>query len=121
MHWARCQRQWRRTPERPALQADLEEFGAPPELITELTGDDDRDEPEIFDVWLPNEPVLRAFLAVRGQFRYAGMGGPIGFDACAVDVVLNRRKLTLEPDQFGALMDMGEAAAVELNRRDGDA
>jgi len=108
-------------PERPELRSDLEEFGAPPQLIAELTADDEPDEPKIFDVWLPNGPVLRAFLAVRGQFRYAGMGGPIGFDACAVDVVLNRREMALEPDQFAALLEMGEAAAVELNRRDADA
>ena len=99
----------------------MAEFGAPPKLIAQLTQEQEPDEPDVFDVWLPNAPVLQAFLACREQFKYAGMGGPIGFDACAVDVVLTRMDLDIEPDQFSALLDMGRAAAIELNRHDDDA
>lgn len=50
------------------------------------------------------------------QWRVAPMGGVIGLDYSAIDVLLRRMGIDTTPDTFAGLQVMESAAVTELNR-----
>jgi len=73
---------------------------------------------EDFEVWPENWPVIVLFLAVNTQWRVGGMGGLIGLDYPAVDVVINRLDLKVDAECFAGLQIMEREIVREFNRGD---
>lgn len=70
---------------------------------------------EGFDVWPENWPTVEAFLKCQTQWVVAGMGGVIGLNYVAVDVVLRRYNLD-DPEIFAGIQVMEAAALKVMNR-----
>ncbi len=73
---------------------------------------------EHFNVWAPNWPVTRLFLACDTQWRAVGtFGGPVwlGLDYAAVETV--QRRLGIETISWSDLQEMEHAALPILNER----
>lgn len=68
-------------------------------------------------VWPENWPVLELFLCVCSQWRSGPMGGALGLDYAAVDVVIRRRALEVTPEQFQGLQIMERAVQQEWGRQ----
>lgn len=69
--------------------------------------DEAESEDERFEVWRENERALGAFLHCRRLWRYAPMGGVVGFDRPSVEAELRMRKIKVD----AALLD--DLAAIE--------
>lgn len=91
-----------------------EGLGLPPEMAAALVNTAPPEPDPVFGVWPENWDVLRVFLAMATQWRFAGMAGvPSGLDYAALPSVL--RFLRLRPDEalFERLRVM-EAEALEV-------
>lgn len=98
-------------------------MGAPPEVITALKADQGE---EPFPVWLVNQAVVEAFLAVCTQWRAIarGMDGQVywqGLDYAGVAAGLAGAGITQTPELWAGLRVMEAAARNQLNGiRDSD-
>lgn len=90
--------------------ADMEKFGAPPELIDEMR--QAHEEVAEFEVLPENWPTLRAWLAVQTQWRFGGMGTPVGLDYTAVDVAMRRLGMADDDGEIFAGLQVMEIAAL---------
>lgn len=84
-------------------------LGAPQEIIDSLR---EASPDEEFEVLPENWPIVELFMTVQTQWRFTGMGGAVGLDYNAVDVVM--RRLRME-DSDGALfrgLQVMEVAAL---------
>lgn len=75
------------------------------------------EEPELFSVWPENAPTLDLFLRMATQWRVAPMGGVIGFDYNALDVVIRRCEVECTPEMFDDLQAMERAALAVMNEK----
>jgi hypothetical protein len=76
---------------------------------------EDEEDDDLFEVWRENEEVLSAFLKCQTQWVVAGMGGFIGLNYTAVQVVLSTYN-SFTPEIFSGIQTMEFAALEVINR-----
>lgn len=90
-------------------------MGLPPEIVAELIAA----EPEGFQVWPVNMPVVRAWNAIDTQWRTETLADGrvhwIGLDYAAVRAGYDMGGLRIEPRIWAGVQLMERAASVVLN------
>lgn len=89
----------------------LREYGAPDDLVNAWR------QPDEFGVWPENMPVLNLFTRCKTQWRTGAMGGFLGLDYVAVDVVIKYSDIDATPELFADLQAMESVALSEFNKK----
>lgn len=71
-----------------------------------------RNDEREFDVEPEAWPTVQAWMRVQTQWRVAGMGGLIGLDYGAVDVVMRRLRIADDDGEIFSGLQVMEAAAL---------
>ena len=102
--------------DRSQLQEQLQYFRMDAKAITALF-EDQAPEPAEFPVLPENWDACQLYLAVQTQWRTGSMGGLIGLDYNAVDVVLRRRHFSDSPVLFEQLQLMEQTTLEAWKKR----
>lgn len=90
-------------------------WGAPPHVIEALEQKEEQD--NAFGVWPENWPTVVFFLTVQTQWRYGAMGGYLGLDYSAIDVMIRYRQMDVTPEMFEGMQLMERTAIPILNKK----
>lgn len=69
-------------------------------------------------MWPENEKTVWLFLECATQWRYGALGGVIGLDYSALDVMFRYRNMEVTPELFEGVQVMERAALPVLNAKE---